>query len=79
MAENSERNNYDFQVEITLDDSGEVIYVTPLMKPGQHILEDKLQKDLEVGEHRATAMFYAYDDQKVMMGQAGASINITVK
>ena len=77
--ENSERNNYDFQVEITLDSNDEIVYTTPLMSPGQHILEDKLDKDLSVGEYEATAMFYAYNDNKELMGQAGAAITLSVK
>lgn len=77
--ENSENNNYDFQVEITLESDGSTIYTTPLMSPGQHILEDVLDAELPEGDHKAMAMFYAYDSNKELVGQAGASIIITMK
>lgn len=76
--ENPANNNYKFQVEITLDDTKEIIYTSPVIMPGQHIMNTPLDVVLPAGEYKATAIFYAYNDDNQHVGQAGAGLNITI-
>lgn len=76
--ENPSNNNYSFQVEITLDESEETIYTSPMLKPGQYILTDKLSYPLNEGSYQATAVFYAYDDNGTNIGKVGAGLNIEI-
>ena len=78
--ENIKANHYYATVEITLDDTGEVIYKSKGIKPGQYIEKIKLKKKLDDGEYNATAMFTAYDQKTLeTIGQVGAGINIYIK
>ena len=77
--ENVAANNYHMQVDITLDETGETIYSSKLIKPGYSIPNIKLSKRLEPGRYEATAMFSAItQDELKLFGQAGAQINIYV-
>ena len=76
--ENSINNRYKFQVEITLDDSDEKIYTSPVIQPGEYIMNDKLDVILDNGIYNATARFYAYNDSDEFIGQAGAGLKIQI-
>ena len=59
--ENPVTNVYDMRVVITLDDTGETIYETGLISPGQNIVRDVLKRQLDAGVYPATATIYAHD------------------
>jgi len=78
--ENVPGNQYLMSVEITLDDTGEVIYKSGLIEPNYHIQFAPLDKKLAAGSYNATAAFTAYDpDTEAEIGVAGAKITITVQ
>lgn len=78
--ENSASNRYNIIVEIKRDDTGEVIYKSEGIKPGQMIKEDKLDVELKKGVYKCTATFTAYDtDSNDRTGSAAAKIQIQVK
>ncbi|MEG1523995.1 MAG: hypothetical protein RRZ24_09630 [Clostridia bacterium] len=56
FIENGANNKVEIKVDIKLDETGETIYESPVLKPGEQILYAKLQKVLTVGEHEATAL-----------------------
>lgn len=58
--ENIETNRYSFQVKLTLDQSGELIYESGLIKPGYFVEFVELTKKLEAGDYPATAVFSTY-------------------
>ena len=79
QIENVPGNQYLMQVQITLDDTGELIYQTGLIEPNHHIQSAKLDVELEKGEYLATAVFNAYDPEtEEYIGSAGAKLTITV-
>ena len=79
MIENVPGNRYLMQVQITLDDTGELIYETGLIEPNHHIQNAKLDVELGKGEYLATAVFNAYDPEtEEYIGSAGAKLTITV-
>lgn len=58
--ENIETNSYSFQVKLTLDGSGELIYESGLIKPGYYVEFVELKKKLVAGDYPATAVFSTY-------------------
>ncbi len=78
--ENPTYNVYPMVVQITLDSTGEIIYDSGGLMPGQYIAEAKLARSLSQGEYEATATLYAYDpDTLVCQGQSQAVLHITVE
>lgn len=78
--ENVPGNQYLMGVDITLDESGEVIYSSGILEPNHYIQKAALKRPLEKGVYSATALFGAYDmEQEEKVGEAGAEIKIIVK
>ncbi len=78
--ENPNYNVYPMVVQITLDSTGEIIYDSGGIMPGQHIAEAKLAEVLSKGEYEATATLYAYDpDTLICQGQSQAVLKIIVE
>ena len=79
QIENSPANIYSQNVQITRDDTGELIYESGLIEPNYHIQEDVLLVDLEPGQYPCTATFTAYNTEtQAEIGSANAKITITV-
>ena len=57
MIVNEDINRYPISVEITRNDSGEVIYTSKAVPVGSKIESDKLDVDLDAGTYECTAMF----------------------
>ena len=78
--ENVANNHYLVKVEITRDDTGEVIFNTGFIEPNHHIQHAKLNVDLDAGTYACTAVFSGYDPQtEELVGQAGANITVVVQ
>ena len=78
--ENVPANLYLMRVEITRQDTGEVIYSTKYIEPNNHIQNAKLDVDLEAGDYPADVVFYAYSTQtQEEIGSAGCKITVHVK
>jgi hypothetical protein len=78
--ENVPGNRYLMRVEITLDDTGEVVYSTKFMEPNTHIQRAALSVNLPEGEYPATATFYAYDkDTLTEMGAVSGAIVLLIR
>lgn len=79
MLENPENNAKLLVVEIYIDATEELVYQSKAIPAGSYIENVRLDKLLEPGEYPATAYFKAYrESDQTYIGQAGASINITV-
>ncbi|MEG0911198.1 MAG: hypothetical protein RSB47_00385 [Ruthenibacterium sp.] len=52
---NGPSNAQDMRVSITLDDTGETVYTSKILHPGEQIVEDKLSCALAAGTYPATA------------------------
>lgn len=76
---NVEANNRDMKVVITLDSTGEVVYESGAIGPGQGIEKIRLTTSLPEGSYKATAMFTGYKlDTHKEIGSAGAVVNLEV-
>ena len=79
MIVNEDINRYPLSVEITRNDSGEVIYTSKAVPVGSKIESDKLDVDLDAGTYECTAMFFNLDpDTGDKLGSAGVVIELTV-
>ena len=79
MIVNEEVNNYPQVVEISRDDTGELIYKSGAIPVGSKIESAKLSVDLDPGTYKCTALFYNVDpDTGDYLGCAGAIITVTV-
>ena len=79
MIVNEGINRYPQVVEISRNDTGEMIYKSGAIPVGSKIEHAKLSIDLPAGTYDCTAMFYNVDpDTGNYLGCAGAIISITV-
>ena len=77
--ENIAANHYHMQVDILLDETGETVYSSKLIKPGYSIKNIRLDKRLEPGEYPATAVFSAItQEEKQVFGTVAAQIRLYV-
>ena len=53
------------QLQYRLTDTGELIYTSAMLKPGQSIQKDRLSVTLEEGFYDVTATLTVYDDQSM--------------
>ena len=78
--QNPRFNIYPIVVQITLNDTGEIIYDSGGILPNQHIYNAKLLKVLKAGTYEATATINCYHPEtKVWQGKAEESLVITVQ
>lgn len=60
---NPENNSCYFVISVVLDDTGETIYESKYIKPGQHLYEVELNKALDIGEYQATLHYSTYSTE----------------
>lgn len=76
--ENIPGNHYALQVDIQLNDTGEIVYQSGLIDPGFYINRAKLNKNLSKGDYPATAIFTAYYVDEVDEVLAKVNVDITL-
>ncbi|WP_242704003.1 hypothetical protein [Candidatus Enterococcus moelleringii] len=78
--QNPPSNSQPANVVITLDNTGEVLYTSGGIEPGEEIKEATLDKKLEPGIYQATATFQIFNsDTKKQQGQVKSALSITVE
>lgn len=76
MLENPEACGYDIKFIIYKDD-GEMIYTSPLVKPGQYLEKDKLSAVLSPGEYNCSYSAQAYSDGE-LQGEVTGIVTVIV-
>ena len=80
MIVNESINRYPQVVEITRNDTGEMIYKSGAIPVGSKIESDTLDVDLAAGTYECTSMFHNVDPETgASLGCAGAVIYLTVQ
>lgn len=78
-VENPARNIYCMQIELVLDETGEILYESPLLKPNQYIEHVGLNRKLDIGNHAATVRFVAiHPETDAYMGEVAAAVTLGV-
>lgn len=77
MLENPKACEFDLEFSFYTLDS-ELIYVSPRLKPGEYINNDKLKKRLKKGVYECVYKATAYEEG-ARMGDAGGYLTITVE
>lgn len=77
--ENVPGNNYSFQVDMILDETGEKIYSSGLIEPGFYVEYVALNKQLAQGDYKATAIFTTYSLDETTDEIAKTNVNITLR
>lgn len=77
--ENVPNNPYDMTVDITLKETGESVYASKGIAPGNYIEDIQLTAALESGSHDAVATFTAYDrETHAEKGKAAAEVTLLI-
>lgn len=78
--ENIEANQYSFQVNLVLDETGETIYSSGLIDPGYYVEYVELNQELQAGDHPATAVFttYSLDESEDKIAEARVKLTLHV-
>lgn len=80
FIQNPKHNANPINVEIRLKDSNELVYTSGAIKPGYEVKGATLEKELEEGDHPATALFSIYDGStKEKRGQVAATVTFKVE
>ncbi|MEG1427882.1 MAG: hypothetical protein RSC76_09365 [Oscillospiraceae bacterium] len=77
---NGPSNGLNMRVRITRNDTGEVLYTSPVLRPGEQIAEDVLTAALSPGEYPATALVEALSpEDDGVAATLNMALTVTVK
>lgn len=78
--ENIEANRYSFQVTLTRDETGDVLYESGIIDPGYYIEYVELEKTLPAGDYPATAVFstYSLDESEDKIAETRVKLTLHV-
>lgn len=78
--ENIEANRYSFQVTVTQDETGDVLYESGIIDPGYYIEFVELEKTLQAGDYPATAVFstYSLDESEDKIAETRVKLTLHV-
>lgn len=77
---NPESNSCYFVLSVSLDDTGEVIYESKYLRPGQHIYQLELKRALESGSYSATLHYSTFTpDELTPLNGADVPFELVVK
>lgn len=77
---NDKTNSYDMQVNIKDDSTGEILYQSETIKPGNEVESIIIKNTLQVGKHNAIAEFFALDkDTKEVKGKVIVKVVLIVE
>ncbi|NLP49030.1 MAG: hypothetical protein GX345_08860 [Clostridiales bacterium] len=79
MLENPESCEFNLVFSFYTKSDSKQIYKSPMIKPGEYIYRDKLQKWLKQGEYECTYKVVAYTADKVRVGETGGFLHISVE
>ena len=75
---NPEENEVYFQISFYLPDTDETIYTSDLIRPGQHLYDITLEREMEAGEYPLTVKYETFTADEAMAPQNGADVSCTL-
>ncbi len=79
MLENPETCEFNLVFSFYTKNDSKLIYTSPMLKPGEYIFKDKLQKRLKQGDYECTYKVIAYTADKVRVGETGGFLTISIE
>lgn len=81
---NPEENTRLCKMTLSLDETGEVLYATPILSPGERVayaqLDEEVIKQMKEGEYQATAFIDILDENtQETIGTIEAGVQLTLK
>ena len=75
---NPEENEVYLEISFYLPETDEIIYTSDLIRPGQHLYEITLEREMEAGEYPLTIRYAAYSADENLTPKNGAEVNCTL-
>lgn len=75
---NTDYNHYPVYFEVQLDESGEIVYKSPMIPVGSEIKGLTLDKSLAAGNYPATVIYHLMNENDEEVSSVGFTINIRV-
>lgn len=76
---NPETNAYPINVVVTDDKTGDIIYTSGAINPGEEVSDVQLEKKMTAGTYQTTALFSLYDAKtKEKKGEVSAAVEVIV-
>ena len=75
---NPEENQVYFEISFYLPETDETIYTSKMIRPGQHLYEITLEKEMEAGEYPLIVRYATYSADEAMTPRNGAEVNCTL-
>lgn len=72
---NPENNSVYFEINLSLMETGEEIYQSKLLSPGQHLYEIELVQAMEAGEYDMVITYNTYSMDEEYTPRNGATVN----
>ena len=72
---NPEENDVHFQIDFYLTETGEKLFESKLIKPGQHLYSITLERALEPGEYPITIQYNTYSTDGAFSPKNGAAVD----
>ncbi len=77
--ENNPGNMCIMQVRYYIEETGQEIYVSPQLKPNEHIVDDALSVELDAGEYKCIAVIYNYSlETNTLISVLPSDANLTI-
>jgi hypothetical protein len=77
-VENSAANSNDVYFDLELQDTGEVIYESPVIPIGSHLDKIKLDKDLDAGTYTCVMTYHLVDSGQNTVGTVKLEVTVIV-
>lgn len=78
-VENSTSNTHTVYFDVSLKDTGEVVYSSPFVPIGEKIQEFELDKQLEVGEYEAIVTYHLVDESEEELSTTSVNVKLIIE
>ncbi len=78
-VENAAENTNDVYFDVTITDTGETIYESPVIPIGSHLDEIKLDKDLDAGTYNCDLTYHLIDEEQNTLSTLTMALVIVIE
>lgn len=78
-VENKTTNTNDVYFDLSLENTGEIIYSSPIIPVGSHLDEVKLDTTLDAGDYECVCTYYLVDKDQNPLSHVSVSVKVKVE